>query len=66
MMPELHKIWLVFDPRMALIGLGAFLFTLALVIHFMLLTSPGYDWLQGPDYAPVTLSAGMSALPAGR
>ncbi|MTW22147.1 light-harvesting protein [Allochromatium palmeri] len=62
----MYKIWQVFDPRMALIGLGAFLFVLALVIHYMLLSSQGFDWLQGPDYAPVTLSAGMSALPAGR
>ena len=67
MMPEqLYKIWLAFDPRTALMGLGAFLFVLALFIHYMLLRSPEFDWLQGPDYVPVTLSAGMSALPAGR
>ncbi|WP_236786206.1 light-harvesting antenna LH1, alpha subunit [Allochromatium tepidum] len=63
---QLYKIWLAFDPRMALIGLGAFLFALALFIHYMLLSSPGFDWLLGPDHAPVALSAGMSALPAGR
>lgn len=65
-MPQMHKIWLVFDPRKSLVALFGFLFVLALVIHFILLSSPGFDWLQGPDHAPVALSAGMAAMPAGR
>jgi light-harvesting complex 1 alpha chain len=62
----MHKIWLVFDPRTALIGLFAFLFLLALSIHYMLLFSDGFDWLQGPDYKPVEMIQGMNALPAGK
>jgi len=34
----MYRIWLLFDPRRALVGLFAFLFILALVIHFILLS----------------------------
>lgn len=62
----MHKIWQIFDPRTALIGLFTFLFLLALGIHYLLLGSDGYDWLQGPNYTPVEMTQGMSALPAGQ
>ncbi|MEM8772460.1 MAG: light-harvesting antenna LH1, alpha subunit [Pseudomonadota bacterium] len=39
------KVWLIFDPRRALVGLFIFLFTLAILIHFILLSSPRYNWL---------------------
>ena len=39
------KIWLLFDPRRALIGLFIFLFTLALLIHFILLSTERFNWL---------------------
>ncbi|MEL6506115.1 MAG: light-harvesting antenna LH1, alpha subunit [Pseudomonadota bacterium] len=42
----MYRIWLMFDPRRAMIGLFAFLFTLALIIHFTLLSSPRYNWLN--------------------
>lgn len=61
----MHKIWQIFDPRMAMIGLFASLFVLAFLIHYVLLSSPGFDWLLGPDYAPVEITAGMVPLPAG-
>ncbi|XBQ16981.1 MAG: light-harvesting antenna LH1, alpha subunit [Oceanicaulis sp.] len=41
------KIWLLFDPRRVLIALFAFLFTLALLIHFILLSSDRYNWIDG-------------------
>ena len=41
------KIWLLFDPRRVLIALFAFLFTLALLIHFVLLSSDRYNWIDG-------------------
>ena len=44
----MHKIWLLFDPRQALIGLFTFLFALALVIHFILLSTNRFNWLEGP------------------
>lgn len=43
----MHKIWQIFDPRRTLTGLFAFLFVLALLIHFILLSSPGFNWLGG-------------------
>ncbi len=42
------RIWLLFDPRRALVGLFAFLFTLALLIHFILLSTPRFNWIEGP------------------
>jgi light-harvesting complex 1 alpha chain len=43
----MYRIWLLFDPRRALIGLFAFLFVLALVIHFILLSTNRFNWLEG-------------------
>lgn len=42
------KIWLIFDPRRALIALFAFLFTLAVLIHLILLSTDRFNWLEGP------------------
>ena len=42
------RIWLLFDPRRALIALAVFLFTLALVIHFILLSTDRFNWIEGP------------------
>lgn len=43
----MHKLWLIFDPRRALVALFGFLFVLALLIHFILLSSPAFNWLSG-------------------
>lgn len=40
------RLWILFDPRRAIIGLFIFLFTLAVLIHFVLLSSPRYNWLD--------------------
>ena len=42
------RIWLLFDPRRVLVALFTFLFTLALLIHFLLLSTDRYDWIEGP------------------
>jgi light-harvesting complex 1 alpha chain len=42
-----YKIWLLFDPRRALVALSAFLFVLALIIHFICLSSDRFNWLEG-------------------
>ena len=54
------RIWQLFDPRQALIALFAFLFALALVIHFLLLSTNRFNWLDGPHKS----AADRSALPA--
>jgi light-harvesting complex 1 alpha chain len=38
--------WLLFDPRRALVGLITFLFVLALLIHFILLSTDRFNWLE--------------------
>ena len=42
------RIWLIFDPRRALVALFIFLFVLALLIHFILLSTDRFNWLDGP------------------
>jgi len=61
-----YKVWQVFDPRRTLIALGGFLFVLALLIHFLLLTSPVYNWFQEPAVEEVAPFPGMSAMPPSR
>jgi light-harvesting complex 1 alpha chain len=45
-----YKLWLLFDPRRALVALAAFLFVLALIIHFITLSSDKFNWLEGKPY----------------
>ena len=54
------RIWLIFDPRRTLVALFVFLFVLALLIHFILLSTDRFNWLDGPqqDNNPVTVPAG--------
>lgn len=42
----MYKIWLFFDPRRVLVALAVFLFTLAVLIHFILLSTDRYNWLD--------------------
>lgn len=58
------RVWLIFDPRRALVALFAFLFVLALVIHFILLSTDTYNWLDGPNSAQGAARAAATAPPA--
>ena len=51
------RLWLLFDPRRTLVALFTFLFILALLIHFILLSTDRFNWLEGPGH-------GMRAVPA--
>jgi light-harvesting complex 1 alpha chain len=42
------RVWLLFDPRRILVALSVFLLTLALLIHFILLSTDRFNWLEGP------------------
>ena len=55
------RLWLLFDPRRALIGLFTFLFVLALVIHFILLSTNRFNWLEGPRPAAATTMTAPAA-----
>jgi light-harvesting complex 1 alpha chain len=57
------RIWMLFDPRRTLIALFTFLFVLALVIHFILLSTDRFNWLEGPRKA-TSVAAQMSPMPA--
>ena len=48
---EMWRIWLLFDPRSTLVALGVFLFALAILIHFILLSTDRFNWLEGPAAA---------------
>lgn len=57
------RIWLLFDPRRALIALFTFLFALALLIHFILLSTDRFNWLDGPRKTR-TVAGATAPMPA--
>ncbi|MEM1415319.1 MAG: light-harvesting antenna LH1, alpha subunit [Myxococcota bacterium] len=59
----MHKIWLIFDPRQAFVGLHLFLFALAFVIHFTLLSTDRYNWMGQPGEGGTPTASANSALP---
>jgi light-harvesting complex 1 alpha chain len=56
------RVWLLFDPRRVLVALGVFLFVLALLIHFILLSTSRFNWLEGPTRG-YAAAAQMAPLP---
>ncbi len=62
----MYKIWRLFDPRRALVALAAFLFTLALLIHFILLSTDKFNWLDGPSARASAAAVQMAPLPPAR
>ena len=55
------RIWLLFDPRRVLVALSIFLFVLALLIHFILLSTDRFNWLEGSHRGAT--AAQMAPLP---
>jgi light-harvesting complex 1 alpha chain len=53
----MHRMWMTFDPRRTLVSLAIFLFTLAVLIHFILLSTTRYNWLEAPTPAPAAAMA---------
>jgi light-harvesting complex 1 alpha chain len=58
------RVWLLFDPRRTLIALFTFLFTLALLIHFILLSTDRFNWLEGPRTGVSQSVPQMSPMPS--
>jgi len=54
------RVWLLFDPRRVLVALSIFLFVLAILIHFILLSTDRFNWLDGPHHGSVSQ---LSTLP---
>ncbi|MEL6665068.1 MAG: light-harvesting antenna LH1, alpha subunit [Pseudomonadota bacterium] len=50
------RIWLLFDPRRVLVALAIFLFTLAVLIHFILLSTERFNWLGTAPVATASIS----------
>lgn len=57
------RVWLLFDPRRVLVALSVFLFVLALLIHFILLSTSRFNWLEGPTRPGNTPAAQLAPLP---
>jgi len=51
------RLWMIFDPRRTLVALAVFLFVLALLIHFILLSTSRFNWLDGPTAGSPTVAA---------
>jgi light-harvesting complex 1 alpha chain len=70
----MHRIWLMFDPRRVMVALVGFLGVLALLIHFILLSSTRYSWIENgtltaeqlPAAGAPAATAEMAPLPPGR
>jgi light-harvesting complex 1 alpha chain len=61
----MYRIWLIFDPRRIMIATAAFLFTLALLIHFILLSTERFNWLV-EDAPAATAAVEMAPLPEAK
>jgi light-harvesting complex 1 alpha chain len=58
------KLWLLFDPRRALIAVLLFAFAMALLIHFIVLSSPRYSDHLG--WGAATTAATKAPVPAAK
>ena len=54
------RMWQTFDPQRTLVALFTFLFVLALIIHFILLSTDRFNWLDGAR-SPATVAATAGA-----
>ena len=63
----LYKLWQGFDPKRLMVGVFALMFTLALIIHFLLLSTTRYNWLD-PDgnTASVSTAGALTPMPASK
>jgi light-harvesting complex 1 alpha chain len=55
------RVWQTFNPQRILPALAIFLFTLAILIHFILLSTDRYNWLDGAQPAPAKTAAVATA-----
>lgn len=53
----MHKFWMLFDPRRACVAIAVWAFTLAIIIHFVLLSSPRYNWLDTAPAVEIEVSS---------
>jgi light-harvesting complex 1 alpha chain len=53
------RIWRLYDPLRAMVVQGVFLFSLAALIHLILLSTDTYNWLDGPNARAKTAQAAV-------
>ena len=58
------RLWMIFDPRRTLVALFIFLFVLALLIHFILLSTDRFNWLEGPKKSASAQSLVLDVMPS--
>lgn len=61
----MHRMWQSFEPNRILTALAVFLFVLAILIHFILLSTNRYNWLEAPmpTAAPAAVAAASAITP---
>jgi light-harvesting complex 1 alpha chain len=57
------QLWKIFDPRKTLVALFTFLFGLAILIHFILLSTDRFNWIEGPRAARKAASVTIEMVP---
>jgi light-harvesting complex 1 alpha chain len=62
----MHRLWMLFDPRQVMTGIAVALLTLALTIHFILLSTDRYNWLGDPNGGGLAVSTHQEAMPPAR
>ncbi|MBB4285449.1 light-harvesting antenna LH1, alpha subunit [Roseospira goensis] len=56
------KMWLLFDPQRILMALGVFLLVLALLIHFILLSTDRLNWMEASAVNAVDMAGSTTRL----
>jgi light-harvesting complex 1 alpha chain len=61
----MYRVWLLFDPRRTLVALFTFLMVLALLIHFILLSTDRFNWLEGHPQKTGQIELSIPAIQPG-
>ncbi|MEM6709799.1 MAG: light-harvesting antenna LH1, alpha subunit [Pseudomonadota bacterium] len=59
------RIWMLYDAKRILVANAVFLFSLAVLIHFILLSTERFNWIEGPS-ASVTVEQMQGSEPFAR
>lgn len=57
------RIWKLYDPLRAMVAQAIFLFGLAAMIHLILLSTPTFNWLDGPNAKQTVLLKQNAEMP---
>jgi len=60
------RIWRLYDPLRAMVIQGVFLFSLAAMIHLVLLSTDKFNWLDGPKGIPAATQNAPTPAPTPR